>query len=613
MDEFNVPGMAVAIVKDGQVLAIETFGMRAPGEAGAGEGAAPTPDTIYYIASITKTYLATAVCALADDGKLTLDDPVKKHLPRFALASGPGESAEKITIRDLLSHRAGIDKRDPIVTLDAFTGEINDDRYYRWLATFKPKWETGYSNIHYTLLGRVVEAASGKPWREYLDERVFKPAGLARTTGYASRMYADPDCAIPMERVDGRWRACRLIKTDRTMHAAGGLGASARDAARWLILHMNDGEIEGTRVISAERAKEMRTLQSRFQKKEGVIRIMEGFGLGWQVGTFHGTPICSHGGGYAGTATYYALLPEKKYGFALLMNAGAEASGLQDVIAVDILDRLIEDDEPIDVLEGYRKRVAEQKWSNASRHAQRQAEQSKPLELTRPVNEYAGKFRSADLGTMTIAPDGARLKVLMGECELDVGPAGPDAFKVLGPTAEGVDFAFVVSPAGEVTALGLDVPEEGTLLFERTISSLTIDKESFPYYPGVLVSLDKAQVLALPKSPEDLKTTDADLWIEPRDPEITALTADIVRALGISHVGRDARVALATDPYEAIVHVPAHCTWVDRLPVEGISSGSVFLVQSTGNKYYKVRIDAWEKDGVAGGSMRLSFAPIVKP
>ncbi len=466
MDEFDVPGMAVAIVKDGRILAIETFGMRAPAEAG-GEGPPATPDTIYYIASITKTYLATAVCALADDGKLSLDDPVDKYLPRFALASPAGASEKKITIRDLLCHRVGINKSDPIVMLDAFTGEITEDRYYRWLATFKPKWETDYSNVHYTLLGRVVEAAGGRPWRDYLDERVFRPAGLKRTTGYASRMYADSDCATPMERVDGQWQACKLRKTDRTMHAAGGLGASANDAARWLILHMNDGEIDGKRVISAERAREMRTLQAKFPQKQGSIRIMEGFGLGWQVGSFHGTPLCSHGGGYAGTAAYYAMLPEKKCGFALLMNAGESAKGLQDVIAVDILDRLIDGDERVDVMEGYLKRVAEHKQRSTVRQAERKAELAKPLELTRPITAYAGRFESTDLGTLTITPDGSRMKVLFGECELDVVSGGPDAFKVLGPTAEGAVFKFALSPSGEVTAVGVDVPEEGTILFKK--------------------------------------------------------------------------------------------------------------------------------------------------
>ena len=324
-----------------------------------------------------------------------------------------------------------------------------------------------YSNVHFTLLGRVVEAASGKPWRDYLEERLFRPAGLTRTTGYASRMYADPDCAIPMERVDGEWRACRLRKIDRTMHAAGGLGASARDAARWLLLHLNDGEIDGKRVISAELAREMRTPEGRFPRTSGSIRIMEGYGLGWQVGTFHGTRLCAHGGGYAGASAYYAMLPEKKCGFALLMNASGAASGLQDAIAVDILDRLIEGDERIDVLDGYRSRVREQKARFADRSGQVRAELARPLELSRPAGDYAGRFRCADLGTVTIVPDGARLKVVMGECELDVLPAGRDAFKVAGPTAEGLVFTFAMNAAGAPTALGLALPGVGALRFER--------------------------------------------------------------------------------------------------------------------------------------------------
>ncbi len=119
------------------------------------------------------------------------------------------------------------------------------------------------------------------------------------------------------------------------------------------------------------------------------------------------------------------------------------------------------------MLEAYRKRVSEHKQRSAARYAELNAELSKPFELTRPVSAYGGHFRSADLGTMTIAPDGARLKAVMGECELDVAPAGSDAFKVLGPTLGGVVFTFVVSSDGEVTAVGVDVPEQGTILFTR--------------------------------------------------------------------------------------------------------------------------------------------------
>lgn len=465
LEEFNVPGMAIAIVKDGKVLAIETFGVRVPAEAGSAENA-PTADTMYYIASITKTYLATAICALADEGKLSLDDPVQKYLPKFVTARKP-EATAKITIRDLLTHQAGFREGEPIVTLDAYTGEITEDRYYHWLAMFKPTGQTEYSNIHYTLLGRIVEAVTGKAWRDFLEERIFQPAGLTRTTGYASRMYGDANCAMPMERTDGQWQVCKLRKTDRTMHAAGGLGASANDAARWLILHMNDGEIDGKRVFSRERAREMRQLQGKLPEKQGSIRIMEGFGLGWQVGTFHGTPLCSHGGGYVGTATYYAFLPEKKSGFAVLMNAGGSARGLQDVIAVDILDRLMDDDERVDVLTAYQKRLAENNAQSAKRIAERNAEMARPLALSRPAGSYAGRYVSDVLGTMTIAADGSRLKATAGECELEIAAAGNDEFKVLGPTFDDVVFKFVGTPGGDVTALSVDLPERGTVVFKK--------------------------------------------------------------------------------------------------------------------------------------------------
>lgn len=356
----------------------------------------------------------------------------------------------------------------------------------------------------------------------------------------------------------------------------------------------------------------MRTLQSTFPK-EGVIRIMEGYGLGWRVGTFHGTELCSHGGGYPGASAYCALLPEKNSGFAILMNSGGAAGGLQDVIAVDILDRLIDGDEHVDVMEAYRRRVSEQRPRFAEREAERRAAMARPFELTRDAAAYEGRFASADLGTMTITPDGSRLKVTWGECELDVAPAGPDAFKSLGPTGESMVFTFAVSPDGGVAAIGLDGLEEGTLLFERSGWSVTIDERSFPHYPGVLVSLDRVQVIALPARVADLKTTDADVWIEPRDPEIAALTTGAAGALGIAHEGRDARVALTTGPYDAIVHVPEHSTWLERLPVEAVSAGRVFLVQSSGGRYYKVRIDAWDKGDAGGGSMRLSFARITGP
>ncbi len=457
--EFEVPGMTVAIVKDAKVHAIETFGVRSPDSP-----AAPTPDTMYYIASVTKTYLATAICALADDGKLSLDDPVKKYLPRLVFADSNGD---QITIRDLLSHRAGITCY-PVVLLDAYTGEITDDRFYKWLSTVSPRQQVQYSNIHYTLLGRVVEAITGKDWRDYLNDRILTPAGMTRTTGYASRMYADPDCAVPMERRGDKWIAGSLRKTDRTMHAAGGLGASASDAARWLILHMNDGEIGGKRLLSTERTREMRTLTGPLPRPDGSIRIMSGLGLGWQVGTFHDVPLCSHGGGYLGATTYYAMLPDQKAGFVILMNAAGPAQGLCDVIAIDILDRLLDNDKRVDVLEVYRKELPERLARMREHRSRQDLEANKLPSLSRPATAYLGRYVNSELGTITIGRDGDKLTISLGDCRFEYAPGdGADRIRILGPTAADVTLAFNITPSGALTSLTALIPNLGEHTFAR--------------------------------------------------------------------------------------------------------------------------------------------------
>ncbi len=144
MKDLDVPGMAVVIVRGDEVIYTETFGERDP------EKHVPvTPDTIFYIASCTKSFMAMAVMTLVEEGKLDLDAPVKKYLPKFEVADAT--LTETLTVRDLLSHAKGLDSQ-PIVTLDAFTGEITEERFYRWLKEAKATGSFDYTNLHYTLL-----------------------------------------------------------------------------------------------------------------------------------------------------------------------------------------------------------------------------------------------------------------------------------------------------------------------------------------------------------------------------------------------------------------------------------------------------------------------------
>ena len=279
MKDLAVPGMAVAILRPNSPTVLATFGIR-----DATTEDPVTEDTFFYVASVTKTYMAALMAALAEDGVVDLDAPVRTYLPQLRL---PDEAlAASITVRDLLCHRFGID-RSEIVWLDAYTGQITDIDYFRLLAGAEIAGKVGYTNVHFTLAGRVVEAVTGRSWKDVLQERVFDRAGLGRTTAYASRMYADPDHAEPMLSLAGRWIDLPVRKTDRTMHAAGGIGTSIRDAARWLRLHLDGGAIDGRRVVSESTMKDLLAFHSRYDEPKGRIRIDMGFGLGWRLDPGH--------------------------------------------------------------------------------------------------------------------------------------------------------------------------------------------------------------------------------------------------------------------------------------------------------------------------------------
>lgn len=456
-DLFDVPGAAIVVVKDGQTF-VHTLGVRDPDT-----GAPVTPDTMFYIASITKTYLATAVVRLAAEGRIDLDAPVKTYLPRFELPDSA--LTDTITVRDLLCHRYGVNG-GPIVFLDAYTGDITDERFWHWLARGEVAGELRYTNVHFTILGRIVEAVTGRDWRDELDEAVFTPAGMTRTTGYASEMYTDPDCAIPSERLGDGFAPTAQRKTDRTMHAAGGLGTTALDAARYMTLHLNGGEVGGVRILPADLAAEMLALQAERAEHGGSIRIEKGFGLGWGSGDYvNQAPIRFHGGGYVGTSAWFCLLPEQDAALGILVNGGGVARGWMDIVAIDLLERLTGIAPPWSPYDDFPAQVRERK---ADRPAPAPSEPWRPAGLTRPLGMYTGAFHNEHLGSIIIKRDGGALVVHAGDMLIDAADGdAPDTALLRGAFNPPATLRFVVGPAGKIDEIRLIEADLGEFAFVR--------------------------------------------------------------------------------------------------------------------------------------------------
>ena len=397
MDELDLPGFAVAVTnKDGIVYA-KGFGLRSI------EPEKPfTPSTASYIASVTKVYVTLAVMQLAEAGRVDLDTPVKTYLPRFQLSD---ESlTETLTVRDLLCHRYGVNS-PPIVFADAYTGQITEDLYYRELPKETIQGEWMYSNLHFTLLGRVIEAVSGQSWKDYLDEQVFTPAGMHHTTAYASKLYDFEDSSQPLIRANGTWVPSKIRKSDSTMHAAGGLGSTVEDMARWIQVHLNGGAVSDVRLIKEDTLKQILTVH--VEPKTNFFKFgRPEMGLGWYIGRYNRQVLVHHFGSYVGAHAHCSFMPEHNIGVAVVANSNTASTMMVHQVAADVYDAVLGQDDSDSwphLVQRTQREIAD-----ADAVSRENAIQPGPISLSLPVEQYAGRYTNDTWGTLTIeVRDGA--------------------------------------------------------------------------------------------------------------------------------------------------------------------------------------------------------------
>ena len=304
----EAPGMAVLLARGDEVLY-----RGACGRANLELGVPLSPDHVFRIGSVTKQFAAAAVLKLAEDGKLSLSDPLTKFVPGY-----PG--GDEVTVEMLLNHTSGIRSYTDIDAIMSGGGIMKDLDTAQLVATFrdeKPDFEPGagwrYNNSGYVLVGAVIEAASGKSWHAYLDEAFFKPLGMARTG------YGNEAAAVIAGHVDGytrngeRWaRAAYLSMTQP--HAAGALVSTIDDLHRW-----NRALHEG-RVLREASYRAMVTPIGKAADND--------YGFGISTGTLRGVPQLQHGGGIHGFSSYLLYLPGDAVTVAVLYNADDGRPGM---------------------------------------------------------------------------------------------------------------------------------------------------------------------------------------------------------------------------------------------------------------------------------------------
>lgn len=404
LQQWQVPGAAIAIVQNDRVVYLKAYGTR--------DGVQPvTPDTLFQIASTSKAFTATALAMLASDGKLSFDDPVRKHVPYFRIADVCADS--QVTLRDIVSHRTGLPRRDELWDDTPFTRE-DVVRSMGKLALAKPfRTAYGYHNIMFIAAGEAVTHTSGMPWDDFVRTRIFQPLEMKNTVTSDADWTASNDRAVghSWDAKKQRIEVQKPIDTT-TIGAGGGIKSSARDLANWVRFQLAGGSFDGRQLIDPELLAETKTPQM-VVRLEGNTRDtnpdtnLMSYGMGWVVQDYRGEHLVAHTGSLNGFRTQVALLPKRNIGMVLLINAGRGWSilGARNTI----IDMMISG-KPSRDWNAYLlalDRASEEK--SAREKLERLAKRIPDTTPTRPLVEYAGEYTNEAYGPVTITHTDGRL------------------------------------------------------------------------------------------------------------------------------------------------------------------------------------------------------------
>jgi CubicO group peptidase (beta-lactamase class C family)/predicted dienelactone hydrolase len=320
MTNGQVPGAAVGVVKDGKLVYSKGFGVTA-----LGSDEPVTPDTVFHMGSVAKTPTAVAIMQLVAEGKVDLDAPLTKYLPYFTLAD---PDLSEVTIRRLLSHTAGMP--DPIDWLAEYQDENlpNDeaalDNYVRSLGdqslTYQPGEDWSYSNTGFDILGDVVATVSGQSFEDYLQANVLTPLGMANSS-YLLRDVDPTKLAVPhMYDEDGNTKTLDFYPYTRAHAPSGAFYCNVNDLARFAIANMNQGELDGVRVLPASAYDKMWAPEAASPWAENFGPQVTSYGLGWWVGEFKGHRIIGNYGTEFGFQSHLGLFPDEGLAVIALVN-----------------------------------------------------------------------------------------------------------------------------------------------------------------------------------------------------------------------------------------------------------------------------------------------------
>lgn len=413
MKSFEVPGIAVAVVKDDKIIHCKGYGV-----SSLNTRQKTDENTLFAIASNSKAFTGTALGMLVDEKKLNWNDKVIDYIPEFRLYD-PWVTRE-FTIIDLLTHRSGLGlgAGDLMIWpgLNDFTLEdiIHNMRYLKPVSSFRTKYD--YDNLMYILAGEVVARVSGMSWEDFIEKRIMEPLGMKRSAAAFGRLTECANIIDPHAPVNGKVQVIdRLFNFKEVGNAAGGIYSSVSDMSHWVMMQMNRGKYGDNKekqLISENVHRALwtpYTMMPVYNPTEYRTHF-SGYGLGWALRDVKGYLQVSHTGGLAGIVTQVTLLPELKLGIIVFTNqqSGAAFNAITNTIkdsylGITGMDRVKQYLEAEQKNLASAQKITEEIWKDIE---QQQAQaKAKP-----EIKPFIGVYADTWFGEITISEKGGKIR-----------------------------------------------------------------------------------------------------------------------------------------------------------------------------------------------------------
>ena len=401
--EFEMPGFAVGIIKNGEIVFMETYGVK-----NVETGKKVNENTLFGIASCSKAFTSACISILVERGELNWKDKVVDHLPGFTLYD-PYLTAE-LSIEDLLAHRSGYKTFDGDLIwygTQRTTAEVVERFKYR-KNPYSIREEFGYSNLMFITAGEVIKSVTGQSWAEFVTENILRPIGMENSTTTNTGFENNKNAAWP--HLDGK--AMEFINYDN-IGAAGAINSSIKEMMNWAQLVLNKGQSGDTSIFSMGNYYKMTSQQTvlnagRGEKIDGTH--FAGYGLGWFLKDYKGRKIINHGGGLPGFHSKVVVVPEDSLAYVILAN---QLSALIPAIDKKILNFYLNPTDTINWAAKYLVYEKSQKEKLEKTWAQLEEERIKNTEPSLADSAFTGMYEDKMYGKSKIEIEGGGLKITL--------------------------------------------------------------------------------------------------------------------------------------------------------------------------------------------------------